>query len=234
METNQILLNSSLIARVLGGVALLLIMASIGGQLIVYLTGHDVVYGLIWLFNLNGEKNIPTAFATFLLLFSALLLAVIAILERKKTGTPVFHWAILSSGFLFMAIDEAWSFHELLIRPVHGLMGGDTFGIFYFAWVIPAIAFILVLAPLFFRFLLRLPAKTRFTFLMAAILYIGGAIGVELFEGRYAELHGTRNLTYNVFITVEESLELGGVILFIWGLLVYIADNHKEVRLRFE
>jgi hypothetical protein len=69
---------------------------------------------------------------------------------------------------------------------------------------------------------------------MAAILYIGGAIGVELFEGRYAELHGTSNLTYNMFITVEESLELGGVILFIWGLLVYIADNHKEVRLRFE
>jgi uncharacterized membrane protein len=68
METNQILLNSSLIARVLGGVALLLIMASIGGQLIVYLTGHDVVYGLVWLFNLNGEKNIPTGFSTLLLL----------------------------------------------------------------------------------------------------------------------------------------------------------------------
>ena len=44
------------------------------------------------------------------------------------------------------------------------------------------------------------------------------------------ELHGRDNLTYSMMVTVEESLEMGGVILFIWALLVYIADNYKEVR----
>jgi hypothetical protein len=33
--------------------------------------------------------------------------------------------------------------------------------------------------------------------------------------------------------TVEESLEMTGVISFIWGLLVYLADMHKELRFRF-
>jgi hypothetical protein len=33
--------------------------------------------------------------------------------------------------------------------------------------------------------------------------------------------------------TIEESLEMTGVISFIWGLLVYLADNHKEVQFRF-
>ena len=33
--------------------------------------------------------------------------------------------------------------------------------------------------------------------------------------------------------TVEESLEMAGVIIFIWGLLVYFADKHEEVRFRF-
>ena len=34
--------------------------------------------------------------------------------------------------------------------------------------------------------------------------------------------------------TVEESLEMAGVIIFIWALLKYIAENYKEVRFRFD
>jgi hypothetical protein len=61
-----------------------------------------------------------------------------------------------------------------------------------------------------------------------------GGIGCELIGGWFAELHGTANLTYATITTVEESLEMAGVIIFIWALLVYIADNYKEVRFRFE
>ena len=234
MIINQISLNPSSIARVLGAVAFLLILASIGGQLTVYLTEHAHVYELVQLFYVDAEKNIPTGFSTLLLLFAALLLAVITVLKRRQTASHVSHWAILSFGFLFMAADEAWSFHERLIKPVRKLFGDGNLGVFYFAWVIPGIALVLVLALFFLRFLLRLPAKTRLTFLMAATLYIGGAIGFELIGGRYAELHGNRNLTYSMIVTVEESLEMAGVIIFIWALLVYIADNYKEVRFRFE
>ena len=34
--------------------------------------------------------------------------------------------------------------------------------------------------------------------------------------------------------TVEESLELAGAITFNWALLVYIADNFKEVRIQVD
>ncbi|MCL7939979.1 hypothetical protein M8009_06650 [Halomonas sp. ATCH28] len=199
-----------------------------------YLTGNNHVNGVVRLFYVDDEKNIPTGFSTFLLLFAALLLAVITVLKRKKTGSPVSHWAILSCGFLFMAVDEAWSFHERLIKPVSQLLGDDNLGIFYYAWVIPGIALVLVLALFFLGFWLRLPAKTRLTFLMAATLYIGGSIGVELIGGHFAEMHGQRNFTYSMIATVEESLEMAGVIIFIWALLVYIADSYKEVRFRFD
>jgi hypothetical protein len=230
MAINQISLTPSSIARGLGTVAFLLILASIGGQLMTYLAGHGRIYGLVWLFNLDREGNIPIAFSTLLLLFAALLLAVIAVLKRQQIGSRVLHWAILSFGFLFMAADEAFYFHERLITPVKKLLGDHNLGVFYFAWVIPGIALVFVLALLFLRFLLRLPAKTRLTFLMAATVYIGGAIGCELIGGRFAELHGQANLTYAMITTVEESLEMAGVIIFIWALLVYIADNYKEVR----
>lgn len=234
MVSNQISLNPLSIVRVLGAVAFLLVLASTGGQLTAYLTGHDHVYGLVRLFYFDAEQNIPTFFSTFLLLFAALLLAVITVLKRNRTASHVSHWAILSFGFLFMAADEAVSLHERLVEPTRKLLGGGKLGVFYFAWVIPGIALVIVLALFFLRFLLRLPTKTRLTFLMAAILYIGGAIGFELIGGRYAELHGLQNLTYGMIATVEESLEMAGVIIFIWALLAYIADNHKEVRCRFD
>ena len=170
-----------------------------------------------------------------LLLFcAALLLTVIAVLKKKQKDPDVSKWAILAFGFLFMAVDEASSIHEELSMPVPGLLGDGPHGIFYFSWVIPGIAVVFALALFFLGFLLRLPAKTRFTFMVAATLFIGGALGLELVGGRYAELHGQENLTYNMLATVEESLEMSGVIVFIYALLKYISDNYKEVLFRFD
>jgi hypothetical protein len=232
MISNQISVKPSRIARVLGLVAFLLVLASTGGQLTAYLTGHPSIFGLVGLFNLDAEENIPTFFSTFLLLFAALLLAVITVLKRNQMTSHVSHWAILSFGFLLMAADEMVSFHEKLGKPTSKLLGDAGLGLF--SWAIPGIALVVVLAPFFVRFLLHLPAKTRLTFLMAAILYLGGSIGFELIGGAYAKLHGLQNFTYSMIATVEESLEMAGLIIFIWALLVYFADNYKEVRFRFD
>ena len=81
-----------------------LVLASIAGQLMFYMTGNKF-YGLVLLFDIDAEYNIPTFSSMLLLLFAALLLSVITILERKRTAPHVLHWAILA-GFLLMAIDE--------------------------------------------------------------------------------------------------------------------------------
>jgi hypothetical protein len=218
----------------LGAVAFLLVLASIGGQLTKYLLGHDHVYGLVRLFYVDAEQNIPTLFSVLLLFCAALLLTVITVLKKKEKDPDVSRWANLAFGFLFMAVDEASSIHEKLVTPVRGLLGDGPIGIFYFAWVIPGIAVVFVLTLFFLRFLLRLPAKSRVTFMVAATLFIGGALGLEFVGGRYAELHGHGNLTYSMIATVEESLEMAGVIVFIYALLKYIADNYNEVRFRID
>lgn len=234
MAINQIRLNPSAVARALGAVAFLLVLASIGGQLTKYLLGHDRVYGLVSLFYVDAEQNIPTLFSVLLLFCAALLLTVITVLKKKQKDPDVSRWAILAFGFLLMAVDEALSIHEKLVTPVRELLGDGPLGIFYFAWVIPGIAVVLVLTLFLLRFLLRLPAKTRFTFIVAGTLFIGGALGLELVGGRYAELHGQENMTYSMIVTVEESLEMAGVIVFIYALVKYIADHYEEVRFRFD
>jgi hypothetical protein len=232
MVNNQISLNPSRIVLALAVVAFLIVVASITAQLAVYLTGRPTIFGLVRLFNLDEEQNVPSFFSTFLLLFATLLLSLITILRKRQAAADVFYWAILSLGFLYLALDEAASIHELLILPVRRMLGGDNLGFFYFAWIVPGILIVLLLALFFSRFLLRLPTKTRWTFLLAAVLYVGGAIGFETIEGRYREVHPA-DLTFNVMLTAEESLEMMGLIVFIWGLMVYITGHYKEVGLRF-
>jgi hypothetical protein len=136
---------------------------------------------------------------------------------------------------MYLAVDEAGRIHELLNRPTKELLGNLATGIFYFAWwVIPGVAITLVFGLSFLKFFIHLPLQIRLLVLLAAILYIGGAVGVELIGSRYAEQHGIENLTYNMITTLEETLEMAGVITFVRALLTYIETNYGEVRFRFE
>ena len=94
-------------------------------------------------------------------------------------------------GFVVMAFDEGWSIHETLVNPIRSLLGSSRLGIFYFAWVVPGIAIVLALGLYFLGFLRRLPGLTRRQFILAAALFLGGAIGMELpGEIRYTLVHG--------------------------------------------
>ena len=218
---------------VLGAVAYLLVLLSVAGQLSKFGLGSAFLPGLVSLFYVDMENNIPTYFSVWLLLCAAFLLTVIARLSGQQRMPHASKWVILSFGFLFMALDEAFQFHERLNIPVGTLLGDGSLGVFYFAWVIPGIVLVSVLGLYFLRFLLDLPAATALRFLLAAIFYIGGAIGVELIGSRHAELHGYENWIYSMIATLEESLEMAGLIVFIWALLNYCADNYRQGRFRF-
>lgn len=227
----QISLNPAAIARILGALALMLILASLTGQVAKFQFRYETLKGLVPLFNLDAERNFPTFFSTLLLIFAAILLAVLFILN-KKTPSAAF-WAVLSLGFLVMAYDEAFSIHEKLIPPVRKLLGEGPLGVFYFAWVIPGMALVLALAPFFVRFWFRLDAKTRLYFFIAAAFYLGGCLGVEMIGGRYAETH-ERDLIYSLIVMFEEGFEMLGLILFNRGLLGHLAGHFKEIKFTFD
>ena len=230
---NVISLRVRPIVRLLAATAALLLLASVAGQLVKYLTGHDHVFGLVPLFFIDAEKNLPSGFSALLLLIAAQLLCIIAVLEKKRAGTDTGYWILLAAGFAFMAADEALAFHERLMRPMRNLLGEDL-GIFHFAWVIPGIVLVLVLTPFMLRFLWRLPARTRRYFVVAAVLYLGGAIGFELVGSGFAAVHGIHNLPYTMIATVEEGLEMAGAIVFIRALLECVAARFGSVSLRVE
>ena len=223
--------------RVVGGLVVLaaiLIAANLAVLITDYLTGYDMkmVQRLVKVFSVDYELNAPAFFSTLILLFSSVLLAVITHFKREQRSPYVWYWTILSLGFLFMAFDEMASVHERLIEPMRTVLGETDLGVFYFAWVVPGILLVFGLGFFFLRFWWNLPSKTRTCFFIAATLYLGGAIGMELLDGSFAELHGKRNLTYMLLSTLEESLEMAGIIVFIYGLLGYIAQNTKTLVFR--
>ncbi|WP_449417331.1 hypothetical protein [Phormidium nigroviride] len=185
------------------------------------------------LFNLDRELNYPSWYQSFTLLFCGILLGVIASAKKKQGDRYSPHWKALSIMFVLFALDESLSFHELLIIPdlrkaLH--LGG----LFYFVWVIPGTIFVLVTAFNYFKFLLHLPLKTRYLFILAAGFYIGGALVMEMVGGYYADLAGQRNLIYGIIATTEEVCEMVGVLIFIYALLAYIGSYIQDIDLRFK
>jgi len=208
---------------VLGGVISALVLLNLAGDFSTYALGHGHLYGLIPLFDLNREANIPTLFEASILLFAALLLMVISVARKRTQAADQNSWRCLALIFSLLAIDEACAIHELFTAPLRESFGLG--GIFYYAWVIPGMLLVAILGVRFLKWLLGLPRSTRNLFLLAAVMFIGGAIGIELI-GSYVDASGSRHtLLYRLLIAVEESLEMTGVAVFIFGLLGYMRDE---------
>lgn len=229
MSPRIIQLSPRSITVILSLVAAGLVSLSTIGQFIAYFTGHNNLYGLIPLFFVDAELNIPTFFSSLLLLIASQLLLTIWVLERRKPRAHAIMWLVLSVGFLLMAADEALSLHEALMVPTRQVFGEGIYHTFHFPWIVPATFLVMILIPFFLKFLMRLERSTRTVFLIAGVIYLTGAIGFEYLGGLYAEHHGIQNLTYSMIATVEESLEMTGVIVFIWALLRHMQDAYRQV-----
>ena len=241
MKDNVIACDPALITRALALAALLILLLSVTGQLAATYVDGAYVRAVAAFLHVDEEKNLPTAFAVLLLLFAACLLAAIAALEHRSEGRWAWHWSLLAAGFALMAIDEAWSFHERLIAPGRRLLGGGELGIFFYAWVLFAIGLLVLLAPVFLRFVIALPRATRNRVILAGVLFVGGAIATELVAGAFNEAHGLhedrygyglRHLQYSLLATLEEGLEFAGSIVFIRALMLHIAGAWGEIRFR--
>jgi hypothetical protein len=83
MTINQISMKASSIARGLGAITFLLVIASMVGQFALYLTEHRNLLGFVPLFYLDEERGIPTFFHVSILFMAAVPLLVIYLLKKK-------------------------------------------------------------------------------------------------------------------------------------------------------
>lgn len=229
MPNYQISVSPAAVGRTLAILICCLLAASMLGQISRFEFGRDQVLGLVRLFNVNQESNIPTFFTVLLTIGSAMLLALIGFLSKQGKSNDSRYWFALAFGFLFLGYDEAFQVHEQLGDPVRQLFGKSNLGFLYFGWVVPAMIVVCLLALLFVKFLLRLPVRTRGWMLFAGCVYLSGCIGMELIGGKYFVLYGQDTLMYSFLTTIEEGLEMSGVATLIYALLGHIAQTYTQV-----
>jgi len=185
----------------------------------------EVPLWVINAFTLNQERNLPTFLATGLLLLAAVLLGVVAA-TVARTGAPggtrtVRYWKVLGAGFAFLAFDEFVGLHERLAEPLRTALGTD--GWLYYAWIIPGAIVAVAVIVGFVPFLRDLAPWVRRRFIEAGGVYLSGVLGMEVISGYYASRASDFDLVYAALTTVEETLELAGLVLFIHALLLYLA-----------
>lgn len=187
-----------------------------------------LIRNLVYLFALDQEKDFPTFFSSLILLISSFLLALIAICKKK--GGDRYHpsWSGLSVIFLYLSMDETIELHERLSPIFKAIF--NTSGLLTYAWVIPYGVFLVIFMIAYFKFTMNLPSLTRKRFVLAGAIYVFGAVVVDMLGGHYRETYGN-GVVYHLYTTMEEVLEMGGIVLFIHALMEYMGNYLKGFRL---
>ncbi|MEG4343384.1 hypothetical protein QUB70_08845 [Microcoleus sp. A003_D6] len=201
-------------------VACLVVLSFLSQMTMYFLPDYPSRDYLAKAFNIDYERNIPTFYSFLALLFSSLLLGVIAYAKNLDSGRYKHRWKILSFIFLYLSLDEIGQLHEKLIDPMRNLLNAT--GFLYFTWIVPMGFLVAIFLVSYSKFLLHLPVSTRNLFVAATALYIGGAIGLEMLGGYIVYTIGPGNLSYVIITTIEESLEMLGIVVFIHALISYI------------
>jgi len=221
------------ITCILAVIVVALSLASFAGQYYTHFGGDNT----FWLkvaekLDVNREDNsLPTWYQTVTLFFCFLVLSVIAAAARAGADRYTRHWTILALVFLYLSADESLVIHEHLdaLRAIYPARGA-----FLYAWVIPGSIFVLLFAAAYARFVLDLPPRTRLLFVLGGAVYVSGALGVEMTSAYFVDSYGDtfaaeHTLTYAVLVTIEEALEMSGIVVFINGLLSHVTAGTAEI-----
>ncbi len=186
----------------------------------------------IFQFDVNTEANLATHFNTLLLVLAAALLLILAALKFRLKDKYRWGWLILGLFALYLSIDEQCVLHEKLGKFFEGWSSYG--GWLEYKWLIPALFGVGALAILFIPFFFHLENRFKILFVVAVAMYLSGAFGGEMFSGRWASVHGVKNIVYSTMTTFEEMLEFSGINLLIYSLLHYMEIYFGQVALKVE
>ena len=224
-------------------IALLVVLSTIGQLVIRWLGDVPGLQYLSWLLFVDSEQSFPALYSTAILLSCGAMAAIVGwIIDDVSDRTG---WRALAVVMAGAGFDEYAAAHEKAIEPMREALAISD-GIFYYAWIIPGLAAVVLLAVVFSGFLRRLPTDTRNRFVTAGVVFVVGAIGFEAIAAGYvtgwmedvgiglspgADPDAARtNLTYLLFTTIEESLEMIGAAILLTAIVSHM-ETHLGRRL---
>lgn len=198
--------------------ALTLVAVSLVQDLLAYSATVPDTSGKIWRLDVDNEMSVYTWFSSSLILANAALLALITREKAARREGLIWHWGILAVLFVLLSADESLSLHEWLSHLIGQRIQGG--GLFHFVWVIPALLACLIGAVSYIPLIRALSPRPRLWLIASALVYLGGAVGMEMVAGRLIEQQGIHTMGYRLLATLEELLEGLGMIMFLHTLFL--------------
>jgi hypothetical protein len=186
--------------------------------------GTDALWGL----SLSSESGIGTwASALLLAAVAGTCLCCAAVAEgHQRRG-----FRILGIAVLVLSIDEVAAQHEHVGVALREAL--DLDGFLYYAWMVPALVIVVAFVAWQWRFFRSLETVLQQRLLLAASLYVGGAIGLEFIESKLKSDAGEATVVYDLLVLVEETLELVAPAIVLVALVDHLARRAPRWRLAF-
>jgi hypothetical protein len=213
------------IARILAVVIVTLCLVSFVGQVVseFVITENQYIDKIAEWIDVNAEASIPTWYAAITLMACSVMAAVIAVAARVRGRPYPLQWALVSVGFGLLSLEEILGIHSQATKVLRSVVSiTEGFGYVLVLGVIGLVG-LAILAVVFGRFYMDLPSRWRRWFTIGAVIYLIGVFASDLVgDYLFTATEGETSLLYEFVLTVEEALEMTGVLIFIVLLLEYI------------
>lgn len=220
VDVSLLILRRRPIVATLSILVVVLFLLSMAGQVARFHFDRPTVLGLVDMFYLDLENNLPTWYQSVNFLFAAGLMTIIGLSDRNSGKPFAAHWLGLATLFSLLSLDEVASLHESTIQPMQRLIVPT--GVWAPTWVILGIALVGILILVYWRFFFHFGRRQRLHMALAGIIFLGGALAAEMMSGALFDTTDPdfkNSFSYAVLANIEELLEMAGLLIFIDFLL---------------
>ncbi len=188
-------------------------LVSVAQDICVYGFSCRELTQIIGYLDVEAERSLYTWYSTCILLLTGFIASCHA--DRVGRHGPHFRqWVGIGVLFVYLSADEMLSIHEKL-SAIGGRIVEPT-GFFRYAWVVPGLFLVAVVAFALFSLVKDLPKRQRFWTIVSGAVFLGGAVGMEMISGKIAFALSRDTLLYQAVNSLEEAMEVIGVLMFLW------------------
>ncbi|WP_371173956.1 hypothetical protein [Buchananella felis] len=179
-------------------------------------------------FNVGGEYNLSSWWAASQWIILAVAAVFVAFLSRRFW----FMWLLIAAVALYGSADEATEIHEEFWSYGDAITPYLAYDFFSYRWAVFGSVVVIAVPVLLAPLLYRLPLDVLKRLVIAGLVFVGGAVGVETLSGHLDPILGPMTSKMLAIIHIEEYLELLGVIAAVWAVLSMCEWKRTETGLQ--
>lgn len=227
-------LSKNLSRKILAGLIAVMLILGVAHLSLQYLNINyfneesGVFFELTNRFDFDDEASVPTWVSQLLFLLISASSALLVALEKIKARKGL--WLTVSIAALVGSLDEVATLHENILQSLHLLFFDESSPtVLANAWLIVAPFVLIALFIFIYKAVSLLPKKTLKLIVIAAFLYISGAVFIDIITSSTpTDIASEKFMNQGILVAIEELLELAGLSIMLYTTIDYIESKFSS------